>query len=114
MFNLITNLFKKKNSVQGQNDRDLIANNAVTMECLIAITENEDTKNELVSLKEKIKYTTALTDEKGYALDKKISGVIGDLKIEITKNKESEKSSAKIDSLIRDLKALIAERNAMV
>ena len=110
----IFNFFKKKDSVQSKNDRDLIANNTVAMEGLLAITEDEDVKAQLKVLKEKIKYTTALTEEKGYSVDKKIAGVIGDLKIEITKNKGDEKSSAKIENLLKELSALVAERNAMV
>ena len=107
-------IFKKKKSVQGQNDRDLIAANGVVLEGIVAIVEDEELKAELKVLKEKVKFTTALVDEKGYNLDKKISGILGDLKIEITKNKGDEKSSAKISGLIKDLKALVAERNALV
>jgi hypothetical protein len=110
----MTKLFKKKNSVQGQNDRDLIANNAVVLEAILPLVEDEEMKNELTTLRDKVKYTTALVDEKGYSLDKKIAGIIGDIKIEVTKNKGDEKSTAKINSLIKDLKALVAERNAMV
>lgn len=110
----IFNIFKKKSSTKSQNDRDLIAANAVALESIVAITESEELKAELSSLKEKVKYTTALTEDKAYSLDKKISGVIGDLKIEVTKNKGDEKSSAKIDNLVRELKALVSERNALV
>ena len=110
----IFNIFKKKGSVASQNDRDLIAANAVALEGVAAIAEDEDLKKDICLLKDNVKFITALVDEKAYSLDKKMSGIIGDLKIEVTKNKGDEKSSTKIDNLLRELKALVAERNALV
>ena len=110
----IFNIFKKKDAAKSQNDRELIASNAVALSGVVAITEDAELKNELSALMEKVKYTTALMDDKAYALDKKMSGIIGDLKIEVTKNKGDEKSSAKIENLVRDLKAAVAERHALV
>ena len=110
----IFNIFKKKDGVKSQNDRELIASNAVALEGVVAITEDAELKSELSELKEKVKFMTALMDDKAYSLDKKMAGIIGDLKIEVTKNKGDEKSSVKIDNLVRDLKAAVAERYALV
>lgn len=110
----IFNIFKKKGSVQGQNDRDLIASNSATLEGICAIAENEEVKAELKALAQKVKYITAMVDDKAYSLDKKMSGLIGDLKIEVTKSKADEEPSAKLNGILRDIKALVAERNALV
>ena len=107
-------LFRKKASVKNQNDRELIEVNSNTVDTLVVLASSEEMKTELLELKETIKYITPLTGDKAFSLDKKIGGIIGDLKIEMTKDKKDEKSADKVADMLRDLKVAIAERKALI
>ena len=106
--------FRKKKSVKNQNDRELIEVNSNHIDTLIVLASDEAMKNELKELKEVIKYIIPLAGDKAHSYDKKISELIGDLKIELTKDKDDEKSAAKIANLVRDLKVAVSERKALI
>ena len=107
--------FKKKtNQVKNTNDREMIESNANSMETLLILAKDEEVKVELKKMLEQIKYIIALPDAKAMDYDKKIKNAISDIKIELVKDKDDEKAIAKVQSLMRDLKLLIAERKALV
>ena len=107
--------FKKKtNNVKNNNDREIIEANASAMEPLFVLAKDEELKAEFKKIQEQIKYIIALPDSKAMDYDKKIKNAISDIKIELVKDKNDEKAVAKIQSLISDLKLLIAERKALV
>lgn len=107
--------FKKKtNKVKNTNDREIIETNANAIDTLIVLTKNEEVKAELKKMQEQIKYIIALPDSKAIDHDKKIRNTISDIKIELVKDKDDEKTIAKVQSLMRDLNLLIAERKALI
>ena len=107
-------IFKNRKAEKNQADRDLIAANSGAVEALVILAYNDELKAQLKDIKEEIKYIIPLVADKAYTMDKKISGIIGDLKIEFTKYDGEEKSSVKIGNMIRDLKVAIAERKALI
>ena len=107
-------IFKKKASVQNTMDRELIEKNSGAIDALVVLAYDDAVKAKLKALKEQVKYIIPLVDEKAYSMDKKVSALIGDIKIELSKYNGEEKVAAKITNLIRDLEVLVAERKALV
>ena len=107
-------LFKKKDSAKNKLDRDLIEVNSNSIDALIVLASDAKMIDELKALKEEIKYIIPLVDDKAYSMDKKIGGIIGDIKIELYKDKDDEKAAAKLERLFKDLKVAVAERKAII
>ena len=63
-------------------------------------------------MQEKIKYLTPSTIEKIVNFDKKITETIGDLKISLTKDGDTESNSKPL-KLLQDIEILIAERESV-
>ena len=107
-------IFKKKASVQNTMDRELIEKNSGSVDALIVLAYDDAMKAKLKALKEQIKYIMPLVDEKAYNMDKKVSALIGDIKIELSKYNGEEKVAVKINNLVKELEVLVAERKALV
>lgn len=106
--------FKKKTKAESNlNDRELINKNSALIDALVALNKNEEFEVELKNVKETLKYLIPSTESKIYNADKKIAGIIGDIKIALNKASDSEPNK-KAEMLMRDLKVAIAERNALL
>ncbi|MBO7293206.1 MAG: hypothetical protein J6V07_04655 [Clostridia bacterium] len=111
----IFNIFKKKTDAEkNTGDRELIAANAEAIKAMTALTSDGEVKAELTRLENDIRYLIPLTDERAMTADKKIRNLIGDLKIELVKDKSDEKAAAKLQAAIKELKIAVAERRAMI
>ena len=107
--------FKKKNNAEkNANDREMIEANAKALDTLLVLVKDENLKVEIKKIQEQVKYVIALPESKAIDYEKKIKNAIGDLKIELVKGKDDEKSVAKVQSLLADIKLLVAERKALV
>ena len=106
-------IFKKKAAAQNLKDRELIENNAGAIDALIVLAYNDEIKAKFKALKERVKYIIPLVEEKAYSMDKKISALIGDIKIELSKYNGDEKGTVKINNLVKELEVLVAERKAL-
>lgn len=105
--------FKKKKSLTETNreDRKLIESNAKSFETLLILSKNESFKKELTRVQGKVKFLTPSTIEKVFNFDKKIKEAIGDLKISLTKDGDTE-SNLKAIKLLQDIEILITERES--
>lgn len=102
--------FKKKPAEQVKTDRELVEFNGNSVESLIVLAgDYSEIVNELKILKEQLKYLIPSEKSKVMDYDKKIKGIIGDLRIELTKMKD--KKSDKVMSLISDARQVVADRN---
>lgn len=103
---------KKRRGTDGdrnKEDRDLIAANAASVEALLVLAENNaELISELKELQEKIKYLMPSVKDDVFELDKKITNLIGDLKIALTKTDGEE--DKKTENLIKQIKLTIADR----
>lgn len=106
-------IFKKKASVKNSMDRELIEKNSGAVDALIVLAYDDQVKAKLKDLKEQIKYIMPLVEEKAYSMDKKISALIGDAKIELSKYNGEEKTATKINNLLKEIEVLVAERKAL-
>lgn len=94
---------------RNKEDRDLIAANAASVEALLVLAENNaELIAELKELQEKIKYLMPSVKDDVFELDKKITNLIGDLKIALTKTDGEE--DKKTENLIKQIKLTIADR----
>lgn len=111
-------VLRKKGGGKTQKDvlnesKDLIAANAQSVEVLLVLAEGkEETVKQLKSLQDKLRYLTPSTDEKVKAIDEKIKGELGDLKIELNKKKEEEKDD-KASAHLENIRMKIAERSVL-
>lgn len=95
------------------NDRELVAENAKRVEALIVLAgDDEELVNSLNALQEQLKYLVPTDDKKVYDSDMKIKHNIEDMKIVLTK--DGKDKADKANSLIKDIKVLIADRNVNV
>lgn len=103
---------KKRRGTDGdrnKEDRDLIAANAASVEALLVLAENNaELIAELKELQEKIKYLMPSVKDDVFELDKKITNLIGDLRIALTKTDGEE--DKKTENLIKQIKLTIADR----
>ena len=93
-------LFKKKKSEREQllENKNAIADMASSIDVLLSIgAESSELCEILKDLQDKIKYFNPSVNEDVLLLDKKISNVLGDLKIEINKAKSKEDYSKAIE-----------------
>ncbi|MBD5130989.1 MAG: hypothetical protein HDT28_00105 [Clostridiales bacterium] len=105
--------FKKKKSAEKTAlDRELVASNSRAVETLIVLSEDEALTNRFNELKEKLKYLIPFEDGDVKSCDKRISNIIDDLRIELSKTKGAV--SEKTDKLIKDIELAIAARRTEV
>ncbi len=91
--------------------RDGVNENARTVQVLKALAEGKpDMQAKLEELYDKLKYLTPSAEDDVAVIDEKIKGVLGDIKIELTKTR-GEEGSGKAEKYIGDIKVLIAERS---
>ncbi len=91
--------------------RDGVNENARTVQVLKALAEGKpDMQAKLEELYDKLKYLTPSAEDEVAVIDEKIKGVLGDIKIELTKTR-GEEGSGKAEKYIGDIKVLIAERS---
>ncbi len=94
---------------RNKEDRDLIAANAASVEALLVLAENNaELISELKELQEKIKYLMPSVKDDVFELDKKITNLIGDLRIALTKTDGEE--DKKTENLVKQIKLTIADR----
>ena len=111
----IFNIFKKKTEAEkNTDDRELIASNAEAVKAMTVLASDDEVKAELTRLENDIRYLIPLTEERAINADKKIRNLIGDLKIELVKDKNDEKAAAKLQAAVKELKIAVAERRAMI
>ena len=108
--------FKKKGGKKTEKEilnasKDLIAANTQTIEALLVLARGkENTIKELKAIQDKLRYLSPSTDERVKAIDEKIKGELGDLKIELSKKKEEEKDE-KVSAHLENVRLKIAERS---
>ncbi|MGN0565505.1 MAG: hypothetical protein ACI4IU_02310 [Candidatus Limousia pullorum] len=107
-------LFKKKNQADKTKEaRELIAQNAQSVNTLILLARNNQTIiEELNLLQEKLKYLIPSTNSKVVEYDKTIKNKLGDLRIALIKT--DGENSKKITELIEDIKIIIDDRNVKI
>ena len=101
---------RKKASVKVSEDRELISTNEKSFEALVALAgENEEYKQKLRRLQEKVKFLTPAEGVKDY--DKKIRNAIEDLRIILVKA-AGEELPKKAESALVNIEVIISDRNA--
>ena len=91
-------------------DRELIEQNAKSVEALIVLAEdNAELVEELRDLQNTLKYLIPSTDSKVWDYDKSIKNKIGDLRIALTKS--DGENSKKSDEILTEIKLAVADRN---
>ena len=106
--------FKKKVTSRQKtvNDIMLIKSNMQAIDVLIAyLEENAEIKERLLKLQEKIKYLNPIDKDNIQALDKKIGGKIGDLKIELSKGK-NKLDIERFENELKELEIMVVERQS--
>lgn len=105
-------LFKKKRiSEKTGDDRELISENARSIDALMVLSEkNEELTGKLADFKEKLKYLIASDKDEVYSFDKKIKNHIEDLRIALVKG--DGETTAKVEDILVQLKLAVADRNA--
>lgn len=94
-------------------DREIIEANSKAIEALVVLADdNDEMKNELKELQEKLKYLVPSGDFKVIDGDKKIKNLIGDLRIALTKSDGDD--SKKVERNLQEIKLAVADRNARV
>ena len=102
---------RKKLAQKNQLDRNVIDVNYKMIDALVVLCTDDDFNTELKKLQEQLKYQISSTNDKVCSFDKKIKSAIDDLKIALTKEGDA-KNNAKAQSLLREIRVLIAERNS--
>ena len=105
--------FKKKVKVSDENiqqNKYAIEELAGSIDSIVAGMENEEFIKRMRDIQEKIKYFNPTCDQRALDLDKKIADLIGDIKIEVVKNKE-ESAQEKIGGMITRIEMLVPDRN---
>ena len=103
--------FKKKAAVKTHEDKALIEQNYKSADALIVLAAgNEALVSEFKDLREKLKYLIATENNDVVSYDKKISDLIGDMKIALTK--DGGEFTKKAENTLTQIKLAIAERNA--
>lgn len=101
---------KKKASEKVRNDRELIEENANSIDSLIVLAkDNEELVQKLRVLKEKLKYLTPLQDPKVTDYDKKIKNLIEDMRIALVKSDGGRTN--KVDDALLNINLAITDRN---
>ena len=106
---------KKRDAEKIAANKELIEDNAKSMDSLIVLAEhaeNDGLVKDMKELREQLKYLIATGNEKVKEFDKKIKNVIGDLKIVLVK--ADGESNEKAGKLLLQLKLLIADRKALL
>lgn len=102
---------KKKTVVHNLHDEEIVKKFPYMVESLIEITDNEEIKNLLVDLKNKVEYLNVSPKPEIEKIDKKIKNQLEDLKIIIVKNKKEQLESIKMG--IKEVSVLIIERESL-
>lgn len=107
-------LFRRgKAADKNKEDRALISSNERAIDALIILSEqNEEMKEDLKAVKEKIKYLVPSAEGKILDFDKKIKNLIEDMRIALVK--ADGETNKKVESILKDIKLAIADRNAKV
>ena len=103
--------FKKKNQAEKNlDDRNLISENAASVEALIVLAKgNLEVIGELKELQEKLKYLIPSPKAKIVEYDKTIKNKLGDLRIALTK--ADGETTKKVTEAIEDIKVVVVDRN---
>lgn len=106
--------FRRKNQAdKTKEDRELVADNAKSVEALIVLAKDNDAMiQKLKDLQEKLKYLIPTADSKIASFDKSIKNKLGDLRIALTKANGEE--SKKVDELLEEIFVTIADRNVKI
>ena len=106
--------FKKKSAADvAANDREMISMNEKQIASLIVLAgQDEAFIEELKAVREQIKFLTPSTNGKVVDYDKKIKGIIEDLKIVLTKA-SGEPLPQKANNLLTQIKLCITDRNVI-
>lgn len=111
---VIFKLKRLKNNTPAQktlNDRELIAENAKSIDALIVLSQdNEELIGELLDLQNELKYLKPSSLPKVIDFDKAIKNKLGDLRIALTKS--DGEANKKTREAIMDIKLAVADRNA--
>ena len=107
-------LFRRRKNLTEINkkDREMIVVNEKSFETLLILAKDEDFKNKIKAVQNKVKYLIPSTNDKVLNYDKKIKDAIDDLKISLTKDGSTE-SNNKLEKLLQEIEILVSERETI-
>ena len=106
-------LFRRKNLTENnKKDREMISLNEKSFETLLILAKEDEFKDKIRAVQNKVKYLIPSTNDKVFNYDKKIKEAIGDLKISLTKDGSVETNN-KLEKLLQEIEILIAERETV-
>ncbi len=102
---------RKKAANVAQEDRELIAQNAKSVDALVVLAQgNTELVGKLQEMQEMLKYLMGSTEPKIMDFDKKIQSRLGDLRIALTKS--DGETTKGVEEIFTDIKLIVADRNA--